>query len=203
MSRSQAPRRSIDIIITVFVIIALAAGGWLVLRGMDEDEQIVGEVEPPSAEEVEVMDPEDISGRFVVERLGIDAPMGQISVADGMTINPPNYEQVFHIRSYAPLGTADAGTAYLALHSVRGADVPGTQLIDIDAGQARVDAGEKMLVDGNSYTVTDVEYSRKTATAGDQRLWESHDGRLVVITCLQRPSGASIDNVLIYAELDD
>lgn len=202
MPTAQRSRRSVDIAIVIFVILALLAGGWLVIRGLGEEEEIVGEVEPPSAEELAVMDPQDISGRFIVERLGIDAPMGQISVADGMTINPPNYEQVFHIRSYAPLGSDDAGTAYLALHSVRGADVPGTKLIDIDSGQARLQAGETMLVDGHRYRVTDVEYSRKSATAGDEQLWQPHDGRLVVITCLQRPAGSSLDNVLIYAELE-
>lgn len=92
---------------------------------------------------------------------------------------------------------------FVALHSLRGGGLgPGNHLIDVEAGRSRLERGTRIVVDGASYTVTGGRTVDKAGLENDAAVWSSAPGRLVVITCLQRPDGSlSRDNVVITARL--
>lgn len=86
------------------------------------------------------------------------------------------------------------------MRSVRGGGTgPGDLLIDDRAGSASVDPGAVIGVAGVDYAVG----SRRAVAEGqlpDAEVRADTSGRLVVITCLQRPDGSSsCDDVVIEA----
>ena len=100
----------------------------------------------------------------------------------------------------APTDSAD-GTVFVVMHSLRnGGEAPGNALIDVENGRARIATGEAIVVDDVAYKVVDTETVDKTQISHDQSVWADTPGRLVVITCLQRPDGApSTENMVIEA----
>lgn len=128
---------------------------------------------------------------------GLSVPLGEVQVVDGV-VNPPTSGAAYVVAGYGdPHGS---GTVYVAMHSGRGVEAAGNALIDVDAGQARVSPGDALHLDGVAYRVNDVRLLDKAVLPDESDLWVPVDGRLVLFTCLQRPEGRSIQNVVIIAE---
>jgi hypothetical protein len=158
-------------------------------------------------EEIAEMDPEpELSGkRFIVPAVGLNAPIGAMNSVKNV-INPPGFRSVFWIRNMGVgLERADQGTVYMATHSLRNGGVgPGNYLIDVENGRGKVPIGAEMYADDVKYRVTEVLSVPKTKLDEKVEVWDSTvPGRIVVITCLQRPNnGRSLNNIVVVGELD-
>jgi hypothetical protein len=141
------------------------------------------------------------TGRFQSPSVGLDVPLGSLDVVDD-EIEPPGFTSAYWVRN---LGVAPAesstGTVFIAMHSLRnGGEAPGNALIDVGSGSARISTGATIVVDDVDYRVTGTETVDKTKISHDQSIWANTPGRLVVITCLQRPDGApSTENMVVEA----
>jgi hypothetical protein len=140
--------------------------------------------------------------RFVVESVGLDVPLGALNAVDGV-IEPPGFTSAYWVRNEG-VSPADGekGTVFVVTHSLRnGATGPGNYLIDVDRRTSKVGIGAKITVDDATYTVTGTQTIDKPDIAHASSIWADKPGRLVVITCLQRPEGGlSQQNVVIEAE---
>ncbi|WIA99582.1 class F sortase [Curtobacterium sp. MCBA15_012] len=140
-------------------------------------------------------------GRFTVPSVGLDVPLGALDVADGV-VEPPGSTTAYWVRNLGVEPAAAAhGTVFVAMHSLRGGGVgPGNALIDVAHGRARVAVGATVTVDDVTYRVTRSETVAKRDLPADAAVWADTPGRLVVVTCLQRPDGRpSVDNVVVEA----
>jgi len=141
------------------------------------------------------------TGRFQSTSVGLDVPLGSLDVVDD-ELEPPGFTSAYWVRNLgvAPSDSAD-GTVFVVMHSLRnGGEAPGNALIDVENGRARIATGEAIVVDDVAYKVVDTETVDKTQISHDQSVWADTPGRLVVITCLQRPDGApSTENMVIEA----
>lgn len=143
----------------------------------------------------------DTHDRIVVPSVKLDAPLGAITAVDGV-LTPPGFTSVYAVRNVgARLTSPDSGTVFLVTHSLRGGGIaPGNYLIDVQHQSAAVKVGAKVFVDGTSYTVTGSQAIAKPKIGDDPQLWADVPDRLVIITCLQLPSGKpSVDNMIITA----
>lgn len=146
----------------------------------------------------------DSGTRFQVPSVGLDVALGELSMADG-TITPPGFTSAYRVRNLGvSLGRAASGTVFVAMHSLRGGGVgPGNYLIDVKDARARLASGAEIRIGGDSYTVTGSEAIDKSVIRTDENVWADRPGRLVVLTCLQRPQGGpSVDNIVIFAQLE-
>ncbi len=152
----------------------------------------------PAAVPVPMPTPEVVrDGLLRVPVVELSVPLGEVQVVDGV-VNPPTSDAAYVVAGYGdPHGS---GTVYVAMHSGRGVEAAGNVLIDVDAGQARVHAGDQVFVDGVPYVVQEVRLVEKAVLPEESDLWVPVDGRLVLFTCLQRPEGRSIQNVVVIAE---
>lgn len=157
----------------------------------------------PSAETLEAMNAiPDTGERFAVPSVGMEVRLGTLSMADN-TITPPGFTSAYLVRNLGVTpAAADTGTVYVVMHSVRGGGLgPGNYLLDVGTGAAAVKAGDAVEVAGRSYSVTGSEAIPKHELPLAP-IWQNVPGRLVIITCLQQPSGvASADNLVITADL--
>lgn len=158
----------------------------------------------PSAEQEAAIDAAPYGEeRFVVPAVGLDVPLAAMNVVDG-AVTPPGFDTAYWVRNLgvSPDRAAE-GTVYLAMHAMRnGAVGPGNYLIDIDAARARLTPATQIRVGELVYEVTGSVVVRKDQIGADTSVWTDEPGRLVVITCLQRPDGGlSVANVVITAEL--
>lgn len=149
---------------------------------------------------VTVKSPADINpalaGHLVIPTLGFDVPLLTMAVVDG-AVNPPTFTDAYVVTGY---GTpAGKGTTYVAMHSCR-KSCAGDPLIDVASGSSRVSVGDVVFIDGVPYMVSQVRMVEKVELTAQSDLWQSVDGRAVIFTCLQRPHGKSLDNVVIIAE---
>lgn len=145
----------------------------------------------------------DTGRRFRVPAVDLDVPLGAVSAVD-RAITPPGFTSAYLVRNMGVTPRqAGTGTVFVAMHSLRdGAVGPGNYLVDVPAARARVQPGTRVAVGSRTYAVTGSRTIRKSAIATDREVWRSVDGRLVIITCLQRPGGRrSVDNVVITARL--
>lgn len=160
--------------------------------------------EKPTEEEVKEMKVErDESSLFVVPSVGLEAPMGKLNMVR-RNINPPDFQTVYEIRNLGtPLDKFQEGTVYLATHSVTRGIAPGNYLIDIENERASVHNGDEIRVRGKKFYVTEEFTIPKHDLPNTTKVWESVPGRLVIITCLQRPSKRrSTRNSIIFAQAD-
>lgn len=143
----------------------------------------------------------DTGGRIIVPSVKLNAPLGAITAVDGV-LTPPGFTAVYAVRNVGARETSpDSGTVFLVTHSLRGGGTaPGNYLIDVDRQRAAVEVGARIIVDGTSYSVTGSRSIAKPRIGDDPGLWADVPGRLVIITCLQLPSGRpSVDNMVITA----
>ena len=146
----------------------------------------------------------DIGQRLKVPSVGLDVRLGELSEADN-TITPPGFDSAYLVRNLgASLDQPGQGTLYVVAHSVRGGGIgPGNYLIDVEHGTARVKPGATVQVGDHTYVVTGSKTIDKHRLPDDPAMWaNTPPRRLVLITCLQQPSGApSTDNLIITATL--
>lgn len=145
----------------------------------------------------------DGEGSFVVSSVGLDVPLGALNAVDGV-VTPPGFTSAYLIRDAGVTpDRAGLGTVFVVMHSLRGgATGPGNYLIDVDSERSALSTGASISVDGQEYAVTTSARVSKNDLAANSDLWVNSPGRLVVITCLQRPGGgASVDNIVIEAQL--
>ncbi|RIJ53684.1 class F sortase, partial [Clavibacter phaseoli] len=140
-------------------------------------------------------------GRFRAPSVGLDVPLGAVDVVGGV-VDPPGFSSAYRVRDLgvAPEDAA-TGTVFVVMHSVRGGGTgPGDLLIDDRAGSASVAPGAVIEVAGVDYAVGSSRAVPKGQLPDDAEVWADTPGRLVVITCLQRPDGSpSRDDMVIEA----
>ncbi|WP_316300296.1 sortase family protein, partial [Clavibacter michiganensis] len=133
--------------------------------------------------------------------VGLDVPLGAVDVVGGV-VDPPGFSSAYRVRDLgvAPEDAA-TGTVFVVMHSVRGGGTgPGDLLIDDRAGSASVAPGAVIEVAGVDYAVGSSRAVPKGELPDDAEVWADTPGRLVVITCLQRPDGSpSRDDMVIEA----
>lgn len=204
MTQTKKKGRAGLIGIIAFIIAMLLGAAALLWHGTQAEPEIIHDAEPPSQEEISDMDPQPTDGRFIASDVGLDAPMGDISIPASNVINPPDFDRVFVFRDYGDVHDSDSGTVYAATHSLKGYDSPGNSLIDIDSGAPTLTGGETISVDDVEYEVEESKQMSKTELPADEDIWDDEiDDRLVLITCLQRPVGASVENVVTIAHKID
>lgn len=193
--------------IAVFIIALICAGAWMLTQGLS-DEQSTAEgtaevqlEEPPSKTEVEDMKVEALDGDFQVPSVGLDTGLESMSEVNG-AINPPGLQNGYVVRNHGTPEHPERGTTFVAIHSVQGAQLPGNRLIDVGAAKPKVKSGQTIKLQDHDYTVTDSYVVPKGDISSDDRVWADEPGRLVILTCLQRSSGQSVDNVVIEASID-
>ncbi|MDR1432259.1 MAG: class F sortase [Propionibacteriaceae bacterium] len=208
----------IPLLITLSVLLMLGAiGMWGYSQIFPPQENAQRDIEgnwvvPEDPEEwtpeiIAEMDPEpEISGkRFRVPAVGLDAPLGAMNAVKNV-INPPGFRSVFWIRNMGvSLDRADQGTVYMAAHSLRNGGVgPGNYLIDVENARGKVPIGAEMYADNVKYRVTEVISVPKTKLDEKVEVWDATvPGRIVVVTCLQRPNnGRSVNNIVVVGVLD-
>lgn len=216
--RSQRRGRSLIAIVLAVVgavLLGLAIHGVVGSAGdpsSDHEQDLNGDpvvLEPgtvPDASTIRTMDAEEDTGaRFRAPSVGLDVPLGELSMSDS-TITPPGFRSAYRVRN---LGVspdqATEGTVFVAMHSLRGGGKgPGNFLIDVDRQESRVAPGDRIEVAGVPYDVTSTELVPKDRLGATASIWTDEPGRLVVITCLQRPDGSpSVDNLVVRARLTD
>lgn len=153
-------------------------------------DEAVPENEPSDAE-VEAMDITETGDRIQLDRLGLDAPLSDMNVVND-EVNPPTVDEGYRLRDHV--------TTYVVLHSLKGAEAPGNVLFDMDSGESTVRQGDVIDVAGDSFEVTETRVVNRVALSREDEIWGEDEDRLVVITCLQRTGGGSVDNVLVMAE---
>lgn len=209
----------VAILISAVALVGIGAAGGMSLLGAHTpgataDEAITdmrGQpvnadlVVAPSAAETKAMNVQQKPGiRLRVPTVGLDVPFAELSMVDG-AINPPGFNRAYLVRN---LGTTIAdpasGTVYVVMHSVRGGGTgPGNYLIDTRTGTSTLRPGATITIGDLHYTVTGSSAVTKTALPHEEAIWANTPGRLVMITCLQKPDGgASVDNMVITATLD-
>lgn len=193
---------------TASLALLLILGGTLLLghgmlerssapRDLDGRPVVLDDVALPDASArgaMQVVEPStDSSGaRFRVPSVGLDVGIGALREVGG-DITPPGFSGVYQVTNRG-VGIADhaRGRVFVVTHSVRDGRAPGNALRDLGVGTA-------ILVDGVDYTTTSTERVSKSELAVRDDIWADTPGTLVVITCLQREHGPSLDNVVITA----
>lgn len=140
--------------------------------------------------------------RLQIPAVGLNVPLGAMNMVNDI-IEPPTFTSAYQIRN---LGTtpphAATGTVFIAMHSLRDGGVgPGNYLYNTATGKAKVSPGQHVTADGTTYTITATTTLSKTRIGSDDAVWADTPDRLVLITCLELPSGApSVDNFVVTAE---
>lgn len=146
----------------------------------------------------------DVGGRFRIPSVGLDVPLGELSMAGG-TITPPTYTSAYVVRNLgAGPSRPRSGTVFVAMHSLRGGGTgPGNYLIDARREGASLRTGSVIQLDSVTYRVTRSVLVDRDRIGDDTTVWADVPGRLVVITCMQTPSGdrPPTQNLVIEARL--
>jgi hypothetical protein len=146
----------------------------------------------------------DAGGRFRIPSVGLDVPLGELSMAGG-TITPPTYASAYVVRNLGAGPTRPrSGTVFVAMHSLRGGGTgPGNYLIDEGRDGTSLRPGSVIELDSVAYQVTRAELVDRDRIGDDATVWADVPGRLVVITCMQTPSGdrPPTQNLVIEARL--
>ncbi len=168
---------------------------------------------PVAPDETAVVPPEvaarmravpDAGGRFTIPSVGLDVPLGELSMAGG-TITPPTFTSAYAVRN---LGSGPSrptsGSVFVAMHSLRGGGTgPGNFLIDAKRHRSSLGPGTIIELDAVAYRVTGSMLVDRDRIGDDPTVWRNIPGRLVVITCMQTPSGdrPPTQNLVIEARL--
>ena len=139
---------------------------------------------------------------FWVPSVGLSAPLSTMSMVNGV-INPPGFQRVYEVRNVGhPFSERERGTVYLTTHSLKNGKAPGNALIDVMSERASVSNGDSIFVRNVEYVIEDHFTIEKPKLKRSKKVWEIVPGRLVIVTCLQRPEGGrSLKNSIIFAQL--
>ncbi|MGW4380366.1 class F sortase [Kitasatospora sp. NPDC004531] len=145
----------------------------------------------------------DGAGRFVVPSVGLDVPLGTMNEVGGSVV-PPGFASAYRIANLGTPADPGGGTVYVAMHSLRrGATGPGNYLFALDTGASTVAPGAEIEVGGARYVVDGAAVVPIADLPDAADLWSDVPGRLVVLTCLERPDDTpAVDNFVLTAHLD-
>lgn len=158
---------------------------------------------PPPATIQAMHSVSDVGLRFVARSAGLDVPLGELTMVDG-NITPPGITSAYMIRNLGvPLSEATTGTVFVVMHSCRNAcHAPGDWLTNRAAGTPSLADGDLITVGELTYRVTGWRKYPKASIGTQSDVWAPKPGRLVVITCLELPTGEEpVDNLVINAQL--
>lgn len=144
----------------------------------------------------------EASGRLQIGSV-LNVPLNQMSPSASI-VNPPNGTDAFVItgEGYGTTGNDRGETTFIVMHSgSHRSGAVGNNLIDRDRGVSTVVVGDQVVLDGLDYKVSRVEVEVKDELRDEAWVWENKQGRIVILTCLQRPvgEGRSVQNVVIEA----
>lgn len=157
--------------------------------------------DPPSERDIGKMKIEPVEGDLTVPSVNLASDIKLMSEVDGV-INPPGLHSAYMLRGHGTPEDQSKGTIFVAMHSVRGADLPGNKLFNINEGTVTVHKDDKVTLQGKSFTVTDTHVVDKPDINTVDGIWDEQPGKLVLMTCLQRPTGLSQQNIVIEATAD-
>lgn len=157
--------------------------------------------EAPSKKDVKKMAPQALDGDLVVPSVGMSTSLASMNEVGGV-INPPGLTKAYMVRGHGTPDHPEKGTTYIAVHSVQGANLPGNKLIKVAAAKPAVHPGETITAQGHDYTITKAYAVNKSDISGEKELWADEPDKLVILTCLQRTSGRSVQNIVIVADRD-
>ncbi len=149
--------------------------------------------------------PAPVTGdRFSVPAVGLDIPLDQMSESDG-AITPPGFQSAYWITNMGvPLSEGADGTVFVVMHSIRGGGIgPGNYLTNIQDGTSAVPDGSAITIAGIPYHVTGWSAIPQDELPARPEVWANTPGRMIVITCLEKPDGSpSTENFVITAIRD-
>lgn len=158
-------------------------------------------VVPPAPVVAKMRVNDDVGTRFEVPSVGLDVPLGTLSMVDD-NITPPGIDSAYEVRN---LGVspdrAGAGTVFVVMHSLHGGGVgPGNYLIDAARGTTSLARSAAVVVSGVTYKVTGSQAVPLDDLPDRDRVWAAVPNRLVIITCLQTTDGRpATKNLVITA----
>ncbi|WP_051209514.1 class F sortase [Propionicicella superfundia] len=202
-------RPGVRALLLTLCLLLVGAGGFGLYNSLqppdgarDLDGNTVVLDDQPTAADLEQIDAvDDVGMRVVVPAVGMDVPLGEMNEVDGQ-IRPPGFTSAYLIRNRgASLADAAEGTIYVATHSIHGGKAPGNFLIDVDDARATVEPGDDIYIGNLHYRVDSWRAVPKSDLPDQEDLWNDDPGRLVLLTCLQRPQGRARQNVVIAASL--
>jgi hypothetical protein len=146
------------------------------------------------------------SVHLFIPAVHLDLPLLALTPRTGV-IDPPTLTAGYWIEPYGePVADPKkaTNTLYIAAHSARrghdgfdpllAADHQGSALVAGDAIQVRTPDGTA------TYTVERTQRYEKNTLPGATDVWESHPGRLVLITCFIRADGRpATENLVVFA----
>jgi hypothetical protein len=147
------------------------------------------------------------SVHLLIPAVHLDLPLLALTPGNGV-INPPTLTAGYWIEPYGePVASPKQAknTLYIAAHSARrghdgfdpllAPDHQGSALVAGDAIEVRTPGGTA------TYTVERTQRYGKNALPTATDVWESHPGRLVLITCFIRSDGGpSTENLVVFAK---
>lgn len=200
------------VLLTIALISLIAAGGIFYVDHQRMNAEGVVKMpdgtaieldDPPTKKDIREMAISETKLDFVVPKVGVNTTLKEMSTykrGGKKVINPPGITRAYAVRDWGEPGDPES-MSVIALHSVRRyPDIPGSRLIDISRGQARVGEGDRIDVNDESYRVVKVHKIKKNELATAPGLWDEKPGKLLVITCLQRTEGKSVNNIVIEAQ---
>lgn len=144
---------------------------------------------------------------LLIPAVHLDLPLLGLTPREGV-INPPTLGAGYWIEPYGrPVADPKkaTNTLYIAAHSVQGGHDGFDPLLAADHRGSALVAGNRIQVrtprGTATYTVEGTKRYDKGALPGATDLWESHPGRLVLITCFLRADGRpSTENMVVFAK---
>lgn len=200
-------RRVLIGILVALTVVAAIAAGLLFVRGVTRDAGdaavavsapdldgtlIAFDVPPPSGTVAQVG-----TERFRVPAVGLDVALGSVTMVDGV-LTPPGFTAVYLVDGMGgTLESAADHTLFAATHSVVGGRAPGNALVETETGTLLVSPGDVIVVDTLRYRLETSQVIPKSEVPADEQLWADEPGRLVLITCLQKPDGSPSESNLV------
>jgi len=142
-------------------------------------------------------------GELVIPRTGLRVEIAALRETDHV-INPPGFDKAYWVQNRGVgVAQASAGTVFIAMHSLRDGGVgPGNYLIDVEHRRSKLQVGDEVFVGSAKYRVKATDAIEKNRLAQAESVWDETPGKLVLVTCMQRPEGgASLQNMVIEAQL--
>lgn len=136
--------------------------------------------------------------------VSLHVPLRTTAVSGGV-LTPPGFTSAYRVTNLGvDLAHASAGTVFVVAHALRGGGVaPGNLVENIKKGTSSLGAGDTVKVGSLTYRVTGSHLDAKSSIGDDSTVWANTPGRLVLITCMERPSGAApTSNLVIEATLE-
>lgn len=145
----------------------------------------------------------DHDNGFVIDSVGLNVPLGSVNAVNNV-MNPPGFSSAYWVRNMGvSLANADQGTVYIVAHSTRGGGrSPGNYVIDVPNQTTSLKPGDIITADNRTYKFVEAQIIDKNELGDHPELWANQPGRLIFITCLQKPDNSpSVNNMVIIATL--